>query len=161
VLKSFNDQNGDGEHPEGNLILDKTGRLYGQFITPGGFFRLTPPKGSGPWVYSLLFQDSVNGFTSNPSLTFDPKKGVFYGTSSNGAADGGIGDGVVVQLTPPVGGAGSWTETILYAFSGGTDGFVPRGPLVVDAKGVLYGVTELGAASGGLDGNGTVFSINP
>jgi hypothetical protein len=157
VLKSFNNQNGDGMYPEGNMIFDKTGRLYGQYtIGPGGFFRLTPPRGSGPWAYSILYSDIVNDFTVIPSLTFDSNADLFYGTSFYGGFNG-----LVFQLTPPAGGTGSWTETTVYGFSGGSDGFGPIGPLALDGHGVLYGTTFLGGSAGGSDGDGVVFSIAP
>ena len=46
------------------------------------------------------------------------------------------------------------TETVLYSFSGGTDGRTPTG-LLVDAKGNLYGMTQ----AGGAFGLGTVFEL--
>lgn len=157
VLKSFNNQNGEGMFPQGNLIFDKLGRLYGQYtVGAGGFFRLTPPKGSGPWGYSILYEGTVNEFTVIPSLTFDAKADLFYGTSFYGGFNG-----LAFQLSPPAGGAGDWTETNLYGFSGGADGFGPVGPLALDAHGVLYGTTLLGGSPGGSGGAGVVFSVTP
>ena len=46
------------------------------------------------------------------------------------------------------------TETVLYSFTGGTDGRIPTG-LLVDAKGNLYGMTQ----AGGAFGLGTVFEL--
>ena len=46
------------------------------------------------------------------------------------------------------------TETVLYSFTGGTDGKIPAG-LVVDAQGNLYGMTQ----AGGAFGLGTVFEV--
>jgi uncharacterized repeat protein (TIGR03803 family) len=45
---------------------------------------------------------------------------------------------------------------VLYSFGSGTDGEFPVASLI-DIKGVLYGTTEFGGASG----EGTVFSVNP
>lgn len=47
-------------------------------------------------------------------------------------------------------------ETILYQFTGGDDGWLPRGPLVKDASGNLYGM----ASTGGALGRGLVFKLN-
>ena len=49
------------------------------------------------------------------------------------------------------------TEKIIYRFSGGTDGIIPVGGLVLDTSGNLYGVTEGGGANYG----GTVFELSP
>jgi uncharacterized repeat protein (TIGR03803 family) len=49
------------------------------------------------------------------------------------------------------------SEKIIYSFSGGTDGILPAGGLVLDSNGNLYGVTE----SGGANAAGTVFELSP
>jgi len=51
--------------------------------------------------------------------------------------------------------AGFSNESVLYSFTGGSDGANPQGGLVFDAKGNLYGTTN----GGGADGNGTVFEL--
>jgi uncharacterized repeat protein (TIGR03803 family) len=60
----------------------------------------------------------------------------------------------VFELSPNGGG---WTETILYRFSGGSDGIYPNGSLVFDAAGDLFGTTN----QGGAYGYGTVFELSP
>jgi hypothetical protein len=50
----------------------------------------------------------------------------------------------VFKLTPPAKGHTAWTETVLHSFTGGADGAGPRGGLVLDTKGALYGTTILG-----------------
>lgn len=49
------------------------------------------------------------------------------------------------------------TETILYSFTGSTDGGDPVGGVILDSKGNLYGTTEVGGANGA----GTVFELSP
>jgi uncharacterized repeat protein (TIGR03803 family) len=44
------------------------------------------------------------------------------------------------MLTPPKTGSADWSLTVLYAFTGGTDGGFPQGPLTMDSSGALYGV---------------------
>jgi hypothetical protein len=46
-------------------------------------------------------------------------------------------------------------ETVLYQFTGGSDGGNPAAGLIFDAKGNLYGTTE----NGGVSGEGTVFKL--
>jgi uncharacterized repeat protein (TIGR03803 family) len=90
--------------------------------------------------------------------------GNLYGTTSSGGnlACQGNGCGTVFELTPN--GSGGWTETILYAFSGGSDGMDPYNGVIFDAAGNLYGTTSLGGGGGpdcqyGSGGCGTVFKL--
>jgi uncharacterized repeat protein (TIGR03803 family) len=55
------------------------------------------------------------------------------------------------------------TETVLYAFQGGNDGWVPIGTPIVDKDGNVYGTTDFGGGDGcdGGSGCGTVFKISP
>jgi len=57
-------------------------------------------------------------------------------------------------LSPQKGGA--WKETILYEFSGGSDGDEPNGGLAIDGAGNLYGVTRFGGANN----SGTAFELS-
>jgi uncharacterized repeat protein (TIGR03803 family) len=68
------------------------------------------------------------------------KHGELYGTTFGG---GTSGLGVVFQLTPPAAGHSQWTETVLHAFTGGSDGSYPKGGLIMDQRGVLYGTSSL------------------
>jgi uncharacterized repeat protein (TIGR03803 family) len=61
--------------------------------------------------------------------------------------------GTVFKLGPN--GDGSWTESVLYAFSGGDDEDQPIAGLIFDGLGNLYGTTM----GGGLHGVGTVFEL--
>jgi hypothetical protein len=90
--------------------------------------------------------------------------GVLYGTTSKGGteasfdcAGGDGGCGTIYSLTPPASPGGAWTETVLFNFTGGADGYYPVGTLAVDSNGVLYGVAQ----NGGEDGYGIVFSFKP
>jgi uncharacterized repeat protein (TIGR03803 family) len=46
--------------------------------------------------------------------------------------------------------------TVLYSFTGGVDGAMPHGALILDAAGNFYGTTEMGGAYA----NGTVFKLD-
>jgi uncharacterized repeat protein (TIGR03803 family) len=74
--------------------------------------------------------------------------GDFYGTTANGGSS--CWCGTVFKLDA------RGTETVLYAFAGGTDGDTPYSNLLLDAKGDLYGTT----VSGGTSGYGTVFKVS-
>ena len=51
-----------------------------------------------------------------------------------------------VQLSPPATSGSTWTESVLYHFTGGSDGYAPYAGLIFDAAGTLYGTTGHGAA---------------
>jgi uncharacterized repeat protein (TIGR03803 family) len=99
------------------------------------------------------FAGGVDGSEPYAGVIFDPA-GNLYGVTEFG---GLYGKGTVFQLTPS---GGAWTETVLYNFTGGTDGFDPIGGLAIDEAGNLYGT----AADGGDPSAqfcGTVFKLAP
>jgi len=145
----------DGGTPFGGGVLDNAGNLYGATGSGGPnkggtVYELT--SSGGGWSFGLLY--SLTGTAYLPgsygSLTMDAN-GNLYGTTKQ---DGAHGQGSVFKLTPSNGG---WTETDLYDFTGGTDGGVPYGSVLVDANGNLYGT----ASQGGAKGYGVVWEITP
>jgi uncharacterized repeat protein (TIGR03803 family) len=176
VLYSF-PGGAQGDVPDGDLLADGTGALYGTTraggaTTCGGgcgtVFKLTP---SGQkYTYSVLYaftggQDGAEPFAG---LVADGN-GALYGTTSfggNAAAcpniTQGNGCGTVFKLTPV---GSSYAETVLYRFHGNADGAYPLADLILDRSGALYGTTWLGGASNckmlGLTGCGTVFKLTP
>jgi uncharacterized repeat protein (TIGR03803 family) len=96
------------------------------------------------------FQGGSDGAQPVAGLIAD-KAGNLYGTTAfGGAAD----SGTVYELTNV---AGSWTDTVLYTFQGGTDGAYPYSTLVFDESGNLYGTTLAGGT--GCSICGTVFKL--
>jgi len=81
--------------------------------------------------------------------------GVLYGTTAGGG--GPLNEGTVYSLTPPTSPGGSWTESVLYVFTGGVDGFAPVAGVIVGPDGVLYGTV----ANGGMSSVGAVYSLTP
>jgi uncharacterized repeat protein (TIGR03803 family) len=82
--------------------------------------------------------------------------GNLYGTTIlGGQGCSALGCGVVYKLNQSGHG---WTETVLYSFTGGSDGGGPYGGLISDAAGNLYGTTLYGGAH---DRGGTVFELTP
>jgi uncharacterized repeat protein (TIGR03803 family) len=154
VLYSFNN-NGDtgGAYPDGDLIFDASGNLYGTTFN-GGFggpagngtvFELTPVAGG--WTEKTLFDLNADGSNPYAGVIFDAKANL-YGTTE--------ATGIVFGLTPE--GGGSWTEATLHTFvNNGTDGYDPAGSLIFDSVGNLYGTTLFG----GTGGAGTVFELTP
>ena len=180
VLYSFTGGT-DGAKPSGGLISDSQGNLYGtsgqggdvagSCASVGGcgvVFKLSPPAGgAGPWTETVLysFTGGTDGASPSPGLIFD-SQGNIYGSSVMGGHVAGScasvgGCGVVFKLSPPAGGAGPWTETVLYSFTGGTDGASPSPGLIFDSQGNIYGTTQYGGTSPGAAGNGVVFELSP
>jgi uncharacterized repeat protein (TIGR03803 family) len=146
----------DGANPYGGLIFDPSGNLYGTTYYGGAsgdgvVYKLTP-NSNGTWTESVLHTFTGGQDGSNPqqlgNLTFDPA-GNLYGTALFG---GGSGAGVVYKLTPNSN--GTWTESVLYSFTGGKDGAYPSGTLIFDSAGRLYGNTQKGGV-----GLGDVFKL--
>jgi uncharacterized repeat protein (TIGR03803 family) len=162
----------DGAFPNGGLITDGHGTLYG--TTSGGgsdqygvVFRLSPPaKSGGVWSEAILYTfqgGGTNATIPSAGLVMD-STGSLYGTTTTGGAGGencDAGCGAVFQLTPPADGKGPWTERVLYSFQGGSDGQYPAASLVFDSAGALYGTTQKGNLAGVQCGCGTVFKLTP
>ena len=88
--------------------------------------------------------------------------GNFYGTTVSGGTGTQCtnGCGTVFELSPLKG--GKWKETVLYSFTGGSDGKNPYGGVTLDSKGDLYGTTVAGGSGGTCsgDGCGVVFLLS-
>jgi hypothetical protein len=155
----------DGANPNGGLVLDSKGAIYGTTFGGGNesgqcgsggcgtAFELRPPATkSGFWTEKILsrFQPQ-DGANPAAGVVFG-RDGKLFGTASAGATNG---NGDVFDLAAPTGGRGPWKETVLYHF-GGNDGTSPRGTPLFDAIGNLYG-----AALGGGTHGGVVFRLKP
>lgn len=148
VLHSFTGGS-DGSGPYGTLIADRAGNLYGTTSAGGasnyGVVFKIAPDGTETVLYS--FTAGPDGDTPYGGLVLD-KAGNLYGTTGLG---GGHGEGAVFKLAP------DGTESVLYSFTGGADGGLPVGSLLMDKKGNLYGTTY----SFGTNDNGAVFKVAP
>ncbi len=146
-----------GSSPQAAPILDAAGNLYGTAYSSGAHgyglvYELQPGSG-GTWNETVLynFTGAQDGGGPVTPLLFGPS-GVLYGVSQ---ATSRAYLGAVFQLAPDS--TGGWTESNLHVFAGTHDGNSPRGDLLLDAAGNLYGTTYLG----GSGANGTVFKLVP
>ena len=96
-----------------------------------------------------------DGVGPSSGAIFDRRGNAYGETLGGGSMACAYGCGLVYELSPQEGGA--WAETILYEFTGGTDGYEPNGGLAIDGAGNLYGVTR----SGGANGYGAAFELTP
>lgn len=102
-------------------------------------------------IYAFGAPGSGDGMYPYCNVVFDAK-GNLYGTTRNG---GSYGAGIIFELSP--GENGQWFETVLYEFTGSSDGGNPFAGLVFDSAGNLYGA----GAYGGTNGTGVVFELSP
>ena len=79
--------------------------------------------------------------------------GSLYGTSVQG---GDFGSGTVFRLTPS---ANGWTHTVLYSFTGGTDGGEPYKGVTLDSQGNLYGTAVTGGGGSCEGGCGVAYKL--
>lgn len=153
----------DGQRPNGVLVIDTQGNLYGtapisgQSHRSGLVFELSP-SGSG-WKYTVLYR-----FCSQPNCADggEPGVGLAYEGQSTGAPwdgasplygttfiGGKYDNGVVYQLTR----SGSvWTQTAIHNFQSSS---YPNN-LLVDSSGNIFGTTS----EGGKYGGGLMFKLS-
>jgi uncharacterized repeat protein (TIGR03803 family) len=139
LLRSFRNNDPNGDDPNGGLVIDASGHLYGTTLTGGPdhdgvVFEMT----SGPhgWKEKVLAPGG-----SWASVAMD-RTGKFYGTTET----------TVFEL---LSGSGGWSENVIHRFTGQHDGGGAFAGLILDAVGNLYGTTE----GGGFHLGGTVYKV--
>jgi len=161
VLYSFGGAS-DGANPYAGVTIGRGGVLYGTTRSggtsgTGTVYSLTPPASSdGIWTETVLWNFPAGFFSGHPyGGVAIGRDGVLYGTTESG---GTANNGTVFSLTPPTSPGGSWTETVLYSFSGFSDGGQPQAGVTIGRGGVLYGTTYFGGTESLC---GTVFALAP
>ena len=159
TLVSFNGT--DGISPDGSLIADAHGDLFGT-TTDGGasgqfgdgtvYEIAKTATGYASTPTTLVSFDGTDGKSPEGSLIADAH-GDLFGTTTDGGASGQFGPGTVFEIVKTATGYAS-TPTTLVSFNG-TNGAYPTGSLIADAHGDLFGTTE----AGGANNAGTVFEI--
>jgi uncharacterized repeat protein (TIGR03803 family) len=160
VLYSFKGGT-DGENPAAPLIRDAEGNLYGTTeyggtgsLGCGTVFRVS--NTGKETVLHRFIGTITDGCSPTAGLVHDAQ-GNLYGTTFTG---GQYGAGTIFEVSV------RGEETILYTFTGGTDGGQPLAGLIQDAEGNLYGTTQYGgyAPCGSVadtSGCGVVFKLTP
>ena len=154
--------NAKGCMPQGNLVADSAGNLYGTADCGASnrgvvFEMVRPVPPSTAWTESVLysFTGEQDGLMPAYGVIFDAA-GNLYGTTVDG---GEFTLGTVFELSPPPAGQTSWTETVLHSFDA-ADGELPTSGLISDHSGNLYGVA-LGGIDGVNNGHGVVYELSP
>lgn len=158
---------GDGAEPNGGLVLDAVGNIYGttqvggfncphsSFLGCGTVFELAPPEGSGGvWTEAMLHAFFVNASDGGGPLAGVAlnEEGNLYGTTSGGGSEGW---GTVFELERAAAPGAIWAENVLYNFTV-SNGALPSGPVLIDPKDNSLYVT---AAGGGTSKGGTLSKL--
>jgi uncharacterized repeat protein (TIGR03803 family) len=123
VLFSFK-----GPHfPQGGVVFDKVGNLYGTTYN-GGDTTCEPPKGcgevfklapgrDGAWNYTRIhnFTGSPDGQNPSGGVVFDAV-GNLWGTTIYGGLENTAARGTIFELTPNA--DGTWSESVAHAYTG-------------------------------------------
>ncbi len=131
------------------MIQAADGNFYGTTglggpSNAGTVFKITP-AGTETVLYSFTGgNDGGNPITA----LFQAADGNFYGTTPYGGPNNA---GTFFKITL------AGVETVLYSFTGGTDGGTPVAELIQAADGNFYGTTGLGGPSNA----GTLFKVTP
>jgi len=146
----------DGDQPEGSVVVDKAGTVYGLTYNGGkqGYgllYKIDPTTQRLSYVYSFCASAScIDGQRPDGRLLNDGK-GNLYGVTYYGGANG---YGTLFKVS-----IATHRITTLYSFcrlSGCPDGGYPRGGLVMDRAGNIYGVASYG---GGSSNGGVLYKI--
>jgi uncharacterized repeat protein (TIGR03803 family) len=137
-----------GDTISGGLVADGRGNIYGTVTAAQGpLFELIPSTGH---VGHYALPDGGSFAT----LLMDPS-GDLFGSGWAGCCGG------VFELRHVTAG---WKQQIIYAFQAGSDGIGPRGTPTSDARGNIYGVTQLGGnyrLCAGSGGCGIAYELSP
>jgi uncharacterized repeat protein (TIGR03803 family) len=148
VLHTFTGS--DGADPAVGVVLSGS-TLYGVTTIGGSHNQGTLFKvgidGSG---FAVLHTFTGGNDGNDPASELTLSGTTLYGMTENGGAGLPLGGGTIFKINTD--GSGF---TTLYAFTGGSDGLFPLGPLILSGT-ILYGV----ASDGGDFDNGTVFAFD-
>ena len=162
TLYAFTTSGTGGANPAAGLVFGANGVLYGTTQVGGEsahcsqgcgtIFKLVPSTGKLTTLYRFTGLD--DGYAPSARLVFDAS-GQLYGTTLRGGSFTrcNTGCGTVFRIDPK-----TKVLTTLHQFGATTnDGAFPSSAVVFDAAGLLYGT----ASSGGTNGSGVVYEIDP
>jgi uncharacterized repeat protein (TIGR03803 family) len=166
----------DGATPYAGLTIDAAGNIYGTTLYGGSasgegygvVFQLKPNRNGFTFNSIYRFTGGADGAAPVAKVILGPN-GSLYGTAhAGGKLDCGVpgfdfpGCGVVFKLAPQPN--QTWTQSVLYTFTGAGDGANPWGNVILDQAGNLYGTAEFGGDTSCVltsTGCGTVFKLTP
>ncbi len=156
VLYSFDVGGTTGAKPDGGLIADGNGDLFGTTQDGGAHvlgtvFELV--KSGNSYTETVLYSfvgGASDGANPYGTLIMD-SNGDLFGTTTRG---GGSDIGTVFEMVKN--GSSYDAPTILHSFAGGSDGDFLQFGVIADGNGDLFGITNQGGNS---SSDGTVFEL--
>jgi len=152
VIHSFQGFPHDGQYPNGNILIDASGNLYGTTNLGGigtqrqcygngcGTVWEISPMPDGQWKEKTIYNFLGLTYGQYPDgLTMDAA-GNLYGATEYG---GFLQRGTVFKLSPTKNG---WIGGVVFRL-GGDLGYFPAGIVQLDARGNIYLVAESGSAA--------------
>jgi uncharacterized repeat protein (TIGR03803 family) len=146
----------DGGSPRAGMVRDSLGSFYGTTYSGGATGDGVVFKLTGRTEVVLHSFGGPDGAHPTGALIRD-KSGNLYGTTFYGGT-AACSCGTVFKIDS------SGNETVLYSFTGSTDGKFPEGKLFLDGVGNLYGTASEGGfvnCDNGIHGCGVVFKVDP
>ncbi|HWY14595.1 MAG TPA: choice-of-anchor tandem repeat GloVer-containing protein [Rhizomicrobium sp.] len=148
---------GAGGSGPGGLVMDQKGNLWGSTccggVGGGVIFKINAKDHES---VAHTFQGSPNDGCSGGATMVVDASGNLYGTTFG---CGKFGYGAVYKVKP------DGSESLLYSFRGGHNGYNPFAGVTLDTQGNLYGVTDYGGrlrlCTNGAGGCGTIFKLTP
>jgi uncharacterized repeat protein (TIGR03803 family) len=161
VIYTFKAQFGQSPNPQGTLVFDSAGNLYGTTAgnlntAYGKVYKLSPSE-SGQWTYQTIYNFEGDDCSRYQAGVVLDAAGNIYGTGACGGPDF---TGTVFGLSGPPDSTGKYQERFNWTFDG-ADGADPMGSLILDSAGHLYGTTSTGGPLGDGSGGGVVFEVIP
>lgn len=105
ILHDFNSDGTDGVDPMSGVNCDASGDLYGTTPAGGAYgfgtvFKLSTPS-DGTWTEEVLYSfNNKDGRQAEGGVVLDEAGNVYGTTNLGGAFGGGVGDGIVFEITP-------------------------------------------------------------
>lgn len=176
VLYIFPGDGSQGDWPEGNLVFDAQGNLYGTtsiggtvsslpcYLGCGVFFQLlAPATPGGAWTMGANHSfGTTAGDGMQPASGVIFRNGAIYGiTLSGGSGSCTYGCGTIFEFVVS---NNQLTEQILYSIEPEDNAWASFGGVIFDPKGNMYGTTRQGGnlcAASIYETCGTVFELSP
>ncbi len=131
----------DGGIPQGSVVFDSAGNLYGASGDGGGVFQITP---SG--TYTLI---DTQAASLQAPISIDAAGNIYGTTYGGGQHDAG-------SVFKDTYSGGTWTHNVIFSF-GGTYGGLPLSDVGFDASGNMYVTSTFG----GQGGQGALVQVTP
>lgn len=130
----------DGGYPNGGVIRDSNGNLYGTATVGGTGFAGVVYRLDTTGRETVLHNFTGGADGAQPySHPIGDSAGNLYGTTPVGGSGNA---GVIYKISA------KGHLTVLYSFSGGVDGYYPQAGLIRDQAGNLYGTANYGGTLG-------------